>query len=214
MGITNNLPCYTILMDNSIIAVIFLGASTIILIFFKPSKITNYPSVGTSLVMFGDSLIEGVGATEGNDLPSLLSKKLGQKVINMGMRGQTSAQGLARIGQVIKHDPKVVMVLFGGNDYLHQVPKEETFRNIDKIVVTLQGYGAVVVLLGIQGGILEDPYREEFRRIAHNRGTLYVPDILGGVIGEQDLMFDEVHPNDKGYEILAEKIYPIVKKGI
>jgi lysophospholipase L1-like esterase len=164
--------------------------------------------------MFGDSLIEGVGATEGNDLPSLLSKKLGQKVINMGMRGQTSAQGLARIGQVIKHDPKVVMVLFGGNDYLHQVPKEETFRNIDKIVGTLQGYGAVVVLLGIQGGILEDPYREEFRRIAHNRGTLYVPDILGGVIGEQDLMFDEVHPNDKGYEILAEKIYPIVKKGI
>lgn len=201
-------------MDNSIIAVIFLGVSTIVFVFFKPSKITNYPSVGTSVVMFGDSLIEGIGATEGGDLPSLLSKKLGVNVVNMGVRGQTSEQGLSRVGTVLKHDPKVVLVLFGGNDYLHRVPQDETFRNVDKIVGTLQGYGAVVVLLGIQGGILDDPYEEEFRKISKNRGALYVPNVLEGVIGEQDLMFDEVHPNNKGYEIIANKIYPVVKKGI
>lgn len=201
-------------MPTTLVAIIFLGVGTVIFIFFKPSAITNYPSVGTSIIMFGDSLTEGIGATEGNDLPTLLSKKLDEKVVNLGIRGQTSAQGLSRVGAVLKHDPKVVLVLFGGNDYLHRVPIEETFRNIDKIVGTLQGYGAVVVLLGIQGGIIDDPYEEEFKKIAKQRGALYVPNVLENVIGEQDLMSDEVHPNDKGYDIIANKIYPILKKGI
>jgi acyl-CoA thioesterase I len=201
-------------MDNSLIAILFVSTSTVVFIFFKPSKITNYPSTGSSIVMFGDSLTEGVGATGGNDLPSLLSKKIKKPVLNMGVRGQTSAQGLARVDKVVETNPRVVLVLFGGNDYLHGVKKDETFKNLDAIVATLQDAGAVVVLLGIQGGILTDPYEEEFEKLAKKRGTLYVKNVLDGIIGKQELMTDEVHPNDIGYKIIVEKIYPVLKKGI
>lgn len=207
--------CYTcFVMHYTTIAILFLATGTTVFIFFKPSEITNYPSTGTSIVMFGDSLVEGVGATEGNTLPELLSKKIGKDVINMGVRGQTSSQGLARINSVIDMDPKVVIVLFGGNDYLHQVPLEVTFKNIDDIVAILQEFGAVVVLVGVQGGIIEDPYKSEFKKIADKRGALYVPSILSGVIGDGTKMSDQVHPNDIGYEILAKKIFPILKKAL
>lgn len=201
-------------MQDSFVAIIFLGFGTAVFIFFKPSKITNYPSVGTSIVMFGDSLTEGIGASKGKTLPELLSKKIGLPILNMGIRGQTSSQGLARINSVIDQDPKVVMVLFGGNDYFHGVPLNITFKNIDDIIAILQEFGAVVVLLGIQGGILEDPYREEFKKLAIKRGTLYVPSVLEGIIGEERLMSDEVHPNDIGYAMIADKIYPVLKKAL
>lgn len=201
-------------MQDSFIAIIFLSFGTVVFIFFKPSKITNYPSIGDSIVMFGDSLVEGVGATKGYTLPELLSKKIKMPVINMGIRGQTSHQGLLRVGEVIDKDPKVVMVLFGGNDYLHDIPLEKTFKNIETIVTTLQEYGAVVILLGIQGGILSDPYEQEFRRIAKEKGALYVPSVLDGLIGNEYLMSDEVHPNDEGYTILANKIAPVLKKAL
>jgi lysophospholipase L1-like esterase len=201
-------------MQYSVVAVIFLGFGTAIFIFFKPSKITNYPSSGTSIVMFGDSLTYGTGATVGKSLPELLSVMIKEHIVNMGVRGQTSAEGLARVDKVLGHDPKVVLVLFGGNDYLQEIPVEETFKNIESMVTTLQEYGAVVVLLGIQGGILFDPYKEEFKKIAKRRGAFYISNILENIIGEEDLMSDEVHPNDKGYALIAKRIYPILKKAL
>jgi acyl-CoA thioesterase-1 len=201
-------------MENVTIAILFLSTASAVVIFFKPSKITNYPSSGSSVVMFGDSLTVSVGASEGHTLPELLSKKIKEPIINMGIRGQTSAQGLLRVNDVLELNPKVVLVLFGGNDYLHEVPIKETFKNIDAIVAKIQEYGAVVVLLGIQGGILSDPYKGEFKKVAKKRGALYVPSVLENIIGEEDLMSDEVHPNDKGYTIIAKKILPVLEKGL
>jgi len=201
-------------MGNITIATLFLIAATAVVIFFKPSKITNYPSQGNAIIMFGDSLTVGIGASEGNSLPELLSKKINQPIINMGMRGETSRDGLMRVKTDTDEHPRVVLVLFGGNDYLQEVPSGETFKNIDAIVTKIQQSGAVVVLLGIQGGILSDPYESEFKKIAKNRGALYVKNVLDGIIGNEDLMFDEVHPNDKGYALIAKKILPVLKKGL
>jgi acyl-CoA thioesterase-1 len=201
-------------MENVTIALLFVSTASVVFIFFKPSKIKNYPSQGDTIIMFGDSLTVGVGASEGKSIPELLSKKIHKPVIGMGVRGETSAQGLARIEKVIEKYPKVVLVLIGGNDYLQEVPIEETFKNIDAIVKRIQDAGAVVVLLGIQGGILSDPFEEQFKKISKNRGALYVKNVLDGIIGEEDLMFDEVHPNDKGYERIVKKILPVLKKGL
>ena len=89
-----------------------------------------------------------------------------------------------------------------------------TFKNIDDIVVEIQKSGAVVVLLGVQGGLLTDPYKDEFKKIAKNRGVLYVPNVLKGIIGNQEFMSDVVHPNDKGYARIVERILPVLKKGM
>ena len=201
-------------MQQSYVAIIFLSIGTAAYIFFRPSKITNYPSYGKSIIMFGDSLVEGVGSTKGYSLPELLSKKINQPIINMGVKGETSYQGLARLDKVINSDPKIVMVLFGGNDYLHDIQEEETFKNIDYMVGLLQDFGAVVIILGIQGGIISDPYEDNFKRIAKERCALYVPSVLDGLIGNELLMSDEVHPNDEGYTLLAGKIAPVLRKAL
>lgn len=181
--------------------------------FFKPeAKITNYPSSGDSIVAFGDSLIEGVGASEGNDLVSQLSKKIGEPIINLGVAGNTTEQGLARVDRIAEYKPKVVLVLLGGNDFLRKVPKAETFKNLDAIVTKIQSTGAVVVLLGIQGGVLGDPYENEFENLAQLKGTAYVSNVLEGLFGDSRYMADSVHPNDVGYAKIVERIYPELKR--
>ncbi len=194
-----------------ILATLFI-IGAVFFLFQKSPVITNYPSQGKTIVAFGDSLVEGVGATTANDFVSLLSKLISKPIINMGVAGNTSADGLTRVESVNAQDPKVVLVLFGGNDYLRKIPIEETFKNIDDIVMKLQSGGAVVVLLGIQGGILSDKYNEHFEEIAEKRGALYVPNVLDGVIGHGELMDDAIHPNDLGYKKIADKIFPILKK--
>ncbi len=174
--------------------------------------IVNYPPRNETIVAFGDSLVQGAGSVNDGDFVSVLSKKIGRPIVNLGIYGNTTAQGLARIDQVIAYNPGIVLVLFGGNDYLHEVPRTEAFDNLDKIVQKLQGQGAVVVLLGIRGGIFSDPYDPMFRVLAKKRGTVYVPDVLNGLIGNTRYMSDPVHPNNLGYEMIASKIYPELKK--
>lgn len=199
---------------QKIIGIIVVVVIIIFFVFIKSPKITNYPSEGSSIIMFGDSLVFGTGSTSENDLPSLLSKEIGSTVINMGVPGETSSHGLLRVKEVIEQNPKVVLVLFGGNDFLQKVPLSTTFKNIDDIVVEIQKSGAVVILLGIQGGLLSDPYKDEFKKIANSRGTLYVPNVLRGLIGDKEFMSDTVHPNDEGYKKMVERILPVLKKGM
>lgn len=203
-------------MKNATTIIIGIALIGVVLffIFRKSPDITNYPPEGKTIVAFGDSLVEGVGATAGNDFPSLLSKKSGVPIINMGTPGDTSAEGLARVEEVNKQDPKIVLVLLGGNDFLRKIPREETFKNVDDIVVKLQSEGAVVILLGIQGGILSDQYDEYFEKIAEERGALYVPNVLSGLFGHNEFMSDAIHPNNAGYEKIAEKIYPVLLKAL
>ncbi|MGB2580416.1 MAG: arylesterase, partial [Minisyncoccia bacterium] len=52
--------------------------------FFRNENITNYPSKGTDIIAFGDSLVVGVGSTNANDFVSLLSQKIGMPIINLG----------------------------------------------------------------------------------------------------------------------------------
>lgn len=190
--------------------ILFFGIIVVVVAFFvfKPAtKITNYPSSGDSIVAFGDSLIEGVGASEGNDLVSQLSKKTGEPIINLGIAGNTTEQGLARVDRIAEYKPKVVLVLLGGNDYLRKVPRAETFRNLEAIVMKIQSMGAVVVLLGIQGGVLGDPYESEFEKLAKEREVVYVSNVLEDLFGDVRYMADAVHPNDAGYARIAERVY-------
>ncbi len=180
----------------------------------RPKQMTNFPPRAGIVVAFGDSLTQGVGATNSNDFPSILQSSIGESVVNMGVPGDTSAQGLARIEDIEKQNPKVVLVLFGGNDFLRKVPIQETFKNIDDIVVRLQKNGAVVILIGIRGGILSDKYEKHYREISKNRGTFYVPSILEGIISNGNLMSDAIHPNNAGYKIMAEKILPVLRKAL
>src|SRR3990167_8804043 len=178
--------------------------------FFGVQEVRNYPSSGTDIIAFGDSLIAGVGASPGRDFVSLLSQQIGQPIVNLGVSGDTTAGGLARLSELDAYNPKVVIVLFGGNDYLRRVSQEQTFDNLTEIVESIQVKGAIVLLLGIRGGLLTDYFDREFKKLRNTRDTAYVPDVLDGLLGKQEYMSDEIHPNDAGYARIAERVYPVL----
>ena len=173
-------------------------------------SIKNYPSAGTDIIAFGDSLVAGVGAESGMDFVSLLSQKIGKPIINLGVPGETTEQGLARVGALDQYHPKVVLLLFGGNDYLRRLSQEETFANLSTVIEEIQSRGAIVLLLGVRGGVLSDHFRGPFDDLSKKYHTAYVPDVLAGLFGHADLMSDEVHPNSSGYARIAERIYPVL----
>lgn len=125
-------------------------------------EVVNYPPKNTTIVAFGDSLVRGVGST-GGGFVAQLSEKIGRQIINLGISGETSGQGLGRVDDVISRNPGTVLVLFGGNDYMRKVPKAETFQNLRQIVSRLQSSGAMVVLFGVRGGVLSDGFGNDFK---------------------------------------------------
>lgn len=171
------------------------------------SQVTNAPPKNDTIVAFGDSLIAGVGATKGNDLVSVLSRKLGVPIINLGKSGDTTADGVARMEAVFARDPGIVILLLGGNDYLRRINTEETRANLATLITAFQERGAMVVLLGVRGGVLRDEYAPLFAALSETYHTLYVPDVLDGVFAHPNLMSDAIHPNDAGYAVIAERVH-------
>ncbi|MCM8771369.1 MAG: GDSL-type esterase/lipase family protein [Candidatus Omnitrophica bacterium] len=175
-------------------------------------RIANLDSRGVNIICFGNSITQGQGANPGHDYPALLSQKLDLPVINAGVSGDTTRDALARVQKdVLEKNPRLVIVEFGGNDFLQGLPKEETLSNIERIVGLIQQQGAIVVLAQVRAGLWQDEYLAGFRRIARQRKALLVPNILGGILFNPDLKSDQIHPNDAGYALIAEKIYRAIK---
>ncbi len=197
---------------------LYLGVGVVVLVimyfvFGGSTKIKNYPSSGTDIVAFGDSLIFGVGATsDSTNFVSILSRRIGKPIVNLGVSGNTTADGLSRLNQLDKYKPKVVILLLGGNDYLRKVPIDTTFTNLEKIIKNIQSRGAVVLLLGVRGGIINDKFDERFEELAEKTQSAYVSNVLDGLITKNEYMADAIHPNDTGYAKIAARVYPVLYK--
>lgn len=180
---------------------------------FRPAPpVTNFPSSGTEIVAFGDSLIAGVGASPGNDLVSRLVDQIGEPIANLGVSGNTTSDGVARLDVLDQYDPKVVLVLLGGNDVIQNVPLAETRANLSTIITNIQDRGAVVLLLGVRGGLLADgDVAAMYESLANEHGTAFIPDVLRNVFGRPQLMSDPIHPNDAGYEKISERVAPVLQ---
>ena len=174
-------------------------------------NIKNYPSSGTNIIAFGDSLVLGVGSSVGNDFVSVLSRQLNIPIKNLGKGGDTTTTALTRLDEVLEREPKIVILLLGGNDYLLKISKKETFFNLGTMIESIQNSGSIVILLGVRGGLLRDNYKDDFKALSTKYQTAYIPNILNGLIGNADLMYDGIHPNDDGYKIVADRIYPVIK---
>lgn len=202
-------------MPRKIIYTVCAGATTLLVFWFfyhssRSATITNDPSTGTDLIAFGDSLIYGSGATEGNDFVSLLSRRIGTPIINLGVPGDTTAKGFARISELDQYHPKVVLLLLGGNDHLQKVPIETTFATLAELIQNIQARGAIVLLLGVRGNLFGDSFAPKFEKLRDTYHTAYVSDVLSGLFENQKYMADAVHPNDAGNQIIAERIYPVL----
>jgi lysophospholipase L1-like esterase len=170
------------------------------------------PTAGDGVLAFGDSLVEGVGASEGRDVVSLLSARVGVPIVNAGRSGDTTGSALGRLDSaVLSRNPRIVIVVLGGNDLLRRIPREETFANLDAIVGRIRGRGAAVILVGLSVGVFVDGYGNGYEEVARRTASGLVPDVLAGILGHPDLMFDQIHPNDRGYSMMADRIEPALR---
>ena len=171
------------------------------------------PTHGTAVVAFGDSLVAGRGASNGQDFVSVLSQRTGIRIVNAGRSGDTTGGALSRLeSDVFAHDPRIVIVLLGGNDFLRRVPVEQTFENLGTIVDRIRSRGAAVILVGVSVGLLTDPYADRYEALAQRTASGLVPGILDGLIGHSDLMSDAIHPNNRGYAIVADRVEPVLRE--
>ncbi len=165
-------------------------------------------SDGKNIVCFGDSITLGYGVEPGQDYPSLLGKMTRTPVINAGIDGETSTEAVKRVGSdVLDKNPVLVIIEFGGNDFLSKVPLEETVRNIEKMVSQIQARKAMVAIADISANMVMDEYGKELRLLSKKYGAIFIPKLLEGIITNHALKSDFIHPNATGYKIVAHRIY-------
>ncbi|HXI13300.1 MAG TPA: arylesterase [Thermoanaerobaculia bacterium] len=183
---------------------------------FWPSplaNLTNLRSRGSSLIAFGDSLTAGYGATLPEAYPARLSSMIGAEVINAGVSGDTTESARERLDRdVLSREPRIVIVGLGGNDFLRAVAIAETESNLRTIVRKIHSAGSMVVLLGYRFPSFKANYEAMYERVAEEEGALLIPDLLDGITSNRALKSDEIHPNARGYQLMAERIAGPLRK--
>lgn len=200
------------------VAILVLGFLALAAAFWhfshRGTKVVDHPKAGENIIAFGDSLVVGFGASEGTDFVSVLSRRIDQPVVNAGRNGDTTRTALARLEEdVLSQNPRIVILLLGGNDAIRRVPVEETFSRLGKMIDQIHQRQAAVILVGVRGGLFAGGrYEREFERLAEEKQVNYIPDILNGIFGHPSLMADPIHPNEEGNTMMADRIEPILRK--
>jgi acyl-CoA thioesterase-1 len=173
------------------------------------------------IVCFGDSLTAGYGADAGKSYPDYLQADLDglgykYRVVNEGVSGDTTKDGVNRLAGVAAMKAAVVVVEFGGNDGLRGLPIEDSRGNLDTIVRTLKSSGSKVVIAGITlppnyGAAYIKQFDATYTLLASKYNVPLLPFLYKGVYGVPGMMQqDEIHATAAGNKLVAENVLPLV----
>lgn len=174
------------------------------------------------IVCFGDSLTAGFGADEGSSYPDFLQKDLDRDgyryyVVNEGISGNTTKDGVDRLPGIVAMKPAVVVLEFGGNDGLRGVKVETTRTNLSTMVAGLKGAGAKVVIAGITlppdyGPDYIANFTATYLTLGKKHNVPVLPFLLKDVYGVRGMMqADNTHATNRGNEIVARNVLPLVE---
>ena len=182
------------------------------------------PALPRTIVVLGDSLAAGFGLEPSQAFPALLQQKIdavgwNYKVVNAGVSGDTTADGLTRIDWLLKRKLDVLIVELGGNDGLRGIPPSATQTNLQGIIDRVkQTYPrAQVVLAGMQmppnlGAQYNTAFQKVFPELAQRNHAALVPFLLEGVGGKTNLnQEDRIHPTAEGQTIVADNVWKVLK---
>lgn len=164
---------------------------------------------GSRVLALGDSLTFGYGAPSDAAYPKQLARITGWRITNGGVSGDTSAQALARLPDLLAEQPKLILLGIGGNDFLRKVPEAETRANISTIIERAQAANIPVVLIGVPrpslgalvGSLSDHPLYED---LAVQYRTPLLSDAWATILGDAKLRSDQIHANAEGYLKFAE----------
>ncbi|MGH8473082.1 MAG: GDSL-type esterase/lipase family protein, partial [Gammaproteobacteria bacterium] len=165
------------------------------------------------IVAFGDSLTAGTGAdAPGDAYPAVLGRLIGREVINSGVPGETSADGLRRLPAILdKHRPRLVLLCLGGNDILRHLDSKQTQSNLTAMVQLAQAGGAAVVLIGVPDRKVFGGVARYYSEVADALELPYDGEVMNEVLRDARLKSDPVHPNSAGYRRIGERLAVLLK---
>ncbi|MEW6594246.1 MAG: arylesterase [Thermodesulfobacteriota bacterium] len=178
----------------------------------KPPAIRPLAADATVLA-FGDSLTFGTGARPDESYPAVLATLLGCSVINAGVPGEVTAEGLARLPQVLdEHGPDLVILCHGGNDFLRRQNREETKANLRRMIALVKERGIDLLLLGVpEPGLLVSP-APLYKELAGEFGVPCDDETIRAILTDRGLKSDQIHPNGAGYRQLAEAVAALIRE--
>ena len=174
---------------------------------------------GLRIVMLGDSLTAGYGLAPQDALPEQIATRLeaaglALRMVNAGVSGDTSANGLARYDwSVASAQPDVIIIALGANDYLLGLSADTTRANLAAIIERAQADGAAVILLGLEprsnapAGSRDAAYAAIYPELAATYSVPLYPAMLAGVRDNSALLqADGLHPTAEGIGYIADQL--------
>jgi acyl-CoA thioesterase-1 len=175
------------------------------------------------LVVFGDSISAGYGVPQGRSYPDDLQRKLdgagyAWSVVNLGVSGDTTEGGVARLNTAVAAKPNMVLLELGGNDGLRGLPLAMTRMNLEQMIATFEHAGAQVVIAGMRlppnyGMDYVHSFEKIFPDLAAKYKLPLIPFIFADII-TPDLRYfqpDHIHPTAAGAEIISNTVFRAIK---
>jgi len=189
--------------------------SLLLLIFLQVSLQGAQLSHQKKILAFGDSITYGNGANPDQSYPAQLAKLIHQEVINAGVPGENSTQGLERLEKLLKsrNDIKIMILCHGANDILHNASQTRLYENIKKMIKIAKTKDIKVLLLGVVNFQINNLQTLPlYKKIAKEEDVAYNGDVLKIIEAKPSLKSDPIHPNAKGYAVMAETIYASLRE--
>lgn len=174
------------------------------------------------IVAIGDSLTAGYGVGQDEYFVPELARWLGAhdappfELVNMGVSGDTTAGGRARLDWALGDGADAVILALGGNDLLRGVAPEETRANLDAMLEALTARDLPVLLIGIEaphnfGAEYKTDFDAIFPELAEKHDVALAWWRLRELAEQPGTMqADGLHPSAKGVERLVERLGPAV----
>ena len=168
--------------------------------------------LNTKILAFGDSITYGYNVNSDKNYPSVLSNLLQSEVINAGVNGELTKDGLERLPKLLKkYKPQILILCEGGNDLIRSKKMSDIKENLSKMIELAQKQKIFVVLIGV-------PYLEYltyqtadiYNELAAQYNIPIENKALEQILNDKSLKVDEVHPNAKGYEILSNALANLI----
>ena len=178
------------------------------------------------ILAFGDSLTAGYRVQPAAGYPARLQRKLDElgyryRVIDMGISGDTTSGGRARMKAALEQKPSIVILELGANDGLRGLPVMQMQTNLEQMIQDFKKVGAKVVLAGMTlprnyGEVYVKSFEDVFRNLAKKYELPLIPFFLDGVAGDPRYTLEDlIHPNAEGYvrvtDIVMNTLKPLLK---
>jgi lysophospholipase L1-like esterase len=165
------------------------------------------------VVAFGDSITFGTGAEPQESYPAVLEQMIGRRVINAGVPGEITAEGLSRLPQILESEkPALLILCHGGNDHLRQLNHGQAADNIREMIRLARQRGTAVALIAVPGFSLSVSPEPMYKDIAKEFKIPLEEKTLPDILADNSLKSDYIHPNAAGYRRLAEAVAALQKK--